>query len=69
MPHGPVQSSGIYAIPAVSIWKDERSRAARLVAELRSAGYVLPLERIAGEERGRPATSYALSGSALLAFS
>ena len=45
---------------AVSIWKNERSRAARLVAELRRAGYALPLERIAGEERGRPASAYAL---------
>jgi hypothetical protein len=54
---------------AVSIWKNERSRAARLVAELQRAGYVLPLARVAGEERGRPATTYALSGSARLAFS
>jgi hypothetical protein len=64
-----VQSGHFLIKDAVSIWKNERSRAARLVAELRSAGYVLPLERIAGEERGRPATAYALSGSALLAFS
>jgi hypothetical protein len=54
---------------AVSIWKNERSRAARLVAELQRAGYILPLARVAGEERGRPATTYALSGSARLAFS
>lgn len=64
-----VQSGTFLIKDAVSIWRNERSRAARLVAELRGAGYVLPLERIAGEERGRPATAYALSGSALLAFS
>jgi hypothetical protein len=45
------------------------SRAARLVAELQRAGYILPLARVAGEERGRPASAYALSGSARLAFS
>jgi hypothetical protein len=53
---------------AASVWKNERSRAARLVAELQKAGYVLPLERVAAEERGRPAISYALGGSARLAF-
>ena len=53
----------------VSIWKNERSRAARLVAELQRAGYILPLARVTGEERGRPATAYALGGSARLAFS
>ena len=53
---------------AASIWKNERSRASRVVAELQKAGYVIPLERVAGEERGRPATAYALSGSAKLAF-
>jgi len=53
---------------AASVWRNERSRAARLVAELQRAGYVSPLERVASEERGRPAASYALSGSARLAF-
>ena len=53
---------------AAAIWKNERSRASRLVGELQRAGYVLPLERVAAEERGRPATPYVLSGSARLAF-
>jgi hypothetical protein len=53
---------------AASFWKNERSRASRVMAELQKAGYVLTLERVAGEERGRPATAYALSGSAKLAF-
>jgi hypothetical protein len=54
---------------AAAIWKNERSRAARILAELHRAGYVLSLEqRASGEERGRPAALYGLSGSALLAF-
>jgi hypothetical protein len=53
---------------AASIWKNERSRAARLVTELQKAGYLLPVERIVTTERGRPAIAYTLSGSARLAF-
>ena len=54
---------------AVSVWKKERSRAARILAELHKTGYVVSVERPAmTEERGRPATFYAVSGAALLAF-
>jgi len=60
--------AGFSVKDAAAIWKNERSRAARIIAELQKAGYVIPLERISSEERGRPATAYALSGSALLAF-
>lgn len=48
----------------------ERSRAARVLAELQRAGYVLMLEkRAARDERGRPAALYELGGAARLAFS
>jgi predicted kinase len=63
-----VKNASFLIKDAASIWKNERSRATRLVAELQRAGYVLPLERVAAEERGRPAGSYGLSGSARLAF-
>jgi hypothetical protein len=54
---------------AAGMWKNERSRAARMLAELQRAGYVMTVEqRASSEERGRPATLYRLSGSALLAF-
>ncbi len=44
-------------------------RAARILTELQRAGCVLPLEkRSPADERGRPASLYALSGAALLAF-
>lgn len=47
----------------------ERSRAARLLAQLQGAGYVLLLEQKASrDERGRPAALYELSGAARLAF-
>lgn len=54
---------------AAAIWENERSRAARLLAELLRAGYVFPLEqRLLPEDAGRPATLFRLSGAALLAF-
>lgn len=55
---------------AAAAWGNERSRAARLIAELQRAGYILLLEqRSSGEEGGRPASQYLLSGASLLAFS
>ncbi len=54
---------------AAATWTNERSRAARILTELQRTGYVFPLEqRSPGDERGRPATLYTLSGAALLAF-
>ena len=53
---------------AVAAWQKERSRAARILAELQKAGYIAPIERATSEERGRPATVYSTSGAALLAF-
>jgi DNA-binding MarR family transcriptional regulator len=69
--HGVAQATrGTFLVKeAASIWKNERSRAARLITELQRAGYVAPLERLTAEERGRYATVYGLTGSAVLAFS
>lgn len=54
---------------AAAAWKKERSRAARILAELNRTGYIIPTEqRIATEERGRPTALYTASGAALLAF-
>ncbi len=54
---------------AAATWANERSRAARILAELQRSGYILSLEqRAPGEERGRPAALYTLGGAALLAF-
>jgi hypothetical protein len=54
---------------AAAAWKKERSRAARILAELHKTGYIISIEqRAATEERGRPATFYTVSGAALLAF-
>jgi DNA-binding MarR family transcriptional regulator len=55
---------------AAEIWGNERSRAARVLMELQKAGYILLLEeRATGDERGRPAALYTLTGATLLAFS
>jgi hypothetical protein len=54
---------------AAALWRNDRSRASRTLAELQKAGYVLLLEqRMGGEERGRPAAMYKAGGAALLAF-
>ena len=54
---------------ALTAWKKERSRAARILAELHKTGYVASVEHpVTAEERGRPAAFYTISGAALLAF-
>lgn len=54
---------------AAAAWKNERSRASRVLAELQKAGYAILLEKRASrDERGRPAALYELAGPALLAF-
>lgn len=63
------ERQGLQRQGRAATWANERSRAARILTELQRAGYVLPLEqRSPGDERGRPAALYTLSGAALLAF-
>jgi hypothetical protein len=54
---------------AAARWKNDRSRAARMLADLHKAGYVFPLEKRSSlVDRGRPAAFFRVSGAALLAF-
>ena len=64
-----VQMAAFSIKDAALIWRKERSRAARIVADLCKAGYIQSVEqRASSEERGRPAASYTIAGAALLAF-